>query len=254
MAVSEELVVNLAFSNTSSITANINLDGLVTVNVMNNAIDAHNASLTAHADLYNLWKPNTEYAVGDIRYSPKLPSWAYLECTQAGVSGTDESIFTNISTGGGVISDGGVIWAVRDLRQGTSIGRMPALIDVGSGVAGLPAVDGSLLTGVVSSGGSGLNQWIKCADGTMLQRGASATSDFGVNPATANVTFPLSFYSTNYVIIGIHQSGSAPLIVGEKNGTKTASGIALWLQRNDGAVPPSPGWIANYIAVGRWKA
>ena len=49
----------------------------------------------------NVWKPNTPYAVGDIAYSAKLPSWAYLECIQAGTSGNDDNIFTKISSGGG---------------------------------------------------------------------------------------------------------------------------------------------------------
>ncbi|CUH95867.1 hypothetical protein P22_1953 [Propionispora sp. 2/2-37] len=64
------------------------------------AISQHNTDLNAHADLLHLWQPSHAYAVGDIAFSPKLPSWAYLECTQAGTSGEDDTIFTNISNGG----------------------------------------------------------------------------------------------------------------------------------------------------------
>ena len=44
---------------------------------------------------------NATYAVGDIAYSPNLPSWAYLECVTAGTTGDTEPDFTNVSTGGG---------------------------------------------------------------------------------------------------------------------------------------------------------
>ena len=115
VAISEELIINLAFSNTATITANIAMDGLVTVNVLNNAINVHNldedahaaaisqhnTSLTAHKDLLHLWQPGHTYAVGDIAYNHNLPSWAYLECVQQGTSGSDDNIFTEISSGGG---------------------------------------------------------------------------------------------------------------------------------------------------------
>ena len=52
----------------------------------------------------NLLKRNKAYVVGDIAYSPKLPSWAYLECTKAGTTGdkepTDLSKVTVSSVGG----------------------------------------------------------------------------------------------------------------------------------------------------------
>lgn len=46
----------------------------------------------------NILGRNKEYAVGDIAYSPNLPSWAYLECITAGTTGDTEPTFT---TGGG---------------------------------------------------------------------------------------------------------------------------------------------------------
>lgn len=45
----------------------------------------------------NILGRNKEYAVGDIAYSPNLPSWAYLECITAGTTGDTEPTFT---TGG----------------------------------------------------------------------------------------------------------------------------------------------------------
>lgn len=44
---------------------------------------------------------NTTYAVGDIAYHKDLPSWARLECVQAGTTG-DTIDFTQISSGGGI--------------------------------------------------------------------------------------------------------------------------------------------------------
>lgn len=52
VAVSEELVVNLAFSNAATITASIAMDGLVTVNVLNNAITIHNNDPDAHPGVF----------------------------------------------------------------------------------------------------------------------------------------------------------------------------------------------------------
>lgn len=46
----------------------------------------------------NILARNKAYEVGDIAYSPNLPSWAYLECITAGTTGNDEPTFT---TGGG---------------------------------------------------------------------------------------------------------------------------------------------------------
>ena len=44
---------------------------------------------------------NTTYTVGDIAYHKDLPSWARLECVQAGTTG-DVIDFTQISSGGGI--------------------------------------------------------------------------------------------------------------------------------------------------------
>lgn len=105
VAVSEELVVNVGFSNASSITANINLDGLVTVNVLNNAVSAHNASLTAHADLQEKFDPATGHkhtgVAGDapridartgLNYATILLSEINVESAVTSISFTDLDI------------------------------------------------------------------------------------------------------------------------------------------------------------------
>lgn len=69
----------------------------------------------------NMLQRNKAYAVGDIAYSPNLPSWAYLECVTAGTTGDTEPSFSDI-IGGGTVADGTVSWIVRDLRKdGTDI-------------------------------------------------------------------------------------------------------------------------------------
>lgn len=61
--------------------------------------------------LLNLLQRNTSYRVGEIVYSTKLPSWAYLECTQAGTTGNSEPNLSTIS--GGEVNDGSVKWTVK---------------------------------------------------------------------------------------------------------------------------------------------
>lgn len=48
----------------------------------------------------NFLQRNTAYAIGDIAYSPNLPSWAYLECTSAGTTGASEPDFSSVKSGG----------------------------------------------------------------------------------------------------------------------------------------------------------
>lgn len=49
----------------------------------------------------NLLERNKTYSIGDIAYSPNLPSWAYLECTSAGTTGASEPDFSSVKSGGG---------------------------------------------------------------------------------------------------------------------------------------------------------
>lgn len=49
----------------------------------------------------NRLQRNKDYKVGDIAYSPNLPSWAYLECVTAGTTGATEPDFSSVSSTGG---------------------------------------------------------------------------------------------------------------------------------------------------------
>lgn len=77
----------------------------------------------------NLLQRNKSYAVGDIAYSPNLPSWAYLECIEAGTTGASEPDLQS-SWGGGVLTyDGSVRWRIRDRRCKYEVGDIvPKLI------------------------------------------------------------------------------------------------------------------------------
>ena len=48
----------------------------------------------------HMLKRNKAYKVGDIAYSPNLPSWARLECVVAGTTGDTEPDFSTIENGG----------------------------------------------------------------------------------------------------------------------------------------------------------
>lgn len=56
---------------------------------------------TEYGGDFNMLKRNKTYSVGDIAYSPSLPSWAYLECITAGTTGDKEPDFSSVSSMGG---------------------------------------------------------------------------------------------------------------------------------------------------------
>ena len=66
------------------------------------------------------------YAVGDIAYHKALPSWARLECVKAGTTGATlpTQIEQMVQNGGGIVTDGTVVWIIDDLRDGTPVGAV----------------------------------------------------------------------------------------------------------------------------------
>ena len=69
-------------------------------------------SKTVNAGL-NMLARNKTYAVGDIAYSPNLPSYLYLECITAGTTGNTEPDMSAIKSGGVTVSDGTVKFSVK---------------------------------------------------------------------------------------------------------------------------------------------
>ena len=71
--------------------------GTVTAdNVNAGTVTADNVDLS-----FRLLKRNKAYNIGDIAYSPNLPSWARLECVVAGTTSDTEPDFSTIENGGG---------------------------------------------------------------------------------------------------------------------------------------------------------
>ena len=67
-------------------------------------------STTFNAGL-NILARNKAYAVGDIAYSPNLPSYLYLECTTAGTTGETEPDMPTVS--GAIVNDGTAKFSVK---------------------------------------------------------------------------------------------------------------------------------------------
>ncbi|MCM0759619.1 hypothetical protein M7775_13755 [Sporomusa sphaeroides DSM 2875] len=179
VAVSEELVINLAFSNATSITASIAMDGLVTVAVMQNAVNVHDNDPDAHGNRYlklaggemsgpitlaadpttdmeaatkqyadnnggvNLRKNSHTYAVGDICYSKTAASYKYMQCTVGGVTAATEPTWPDV---GQTVVDGGVTWVVRDIRAGEQVGSIKAWL-ANAAPAGWLALDTGAMVG-----------------------------------------------------------------------------------------------------------
>ena len=68
-------------------------------------------STTFNAGL-NILARNKAYKVGDIAYSPNLPSYLYLECTAAGTTGATEPDMSTLS-GGVIVNDGTAQFSVK---------------------------------------------------------------------------------------------------------------------------------------------
>ena len=69
---------------------------------------------------------NRSYQVGDIAYSKHLPSWARLECVEAGTTGATlpTQIEQMVQNGGVIIHDGTAVWIIDDVRDGTPVGAV----------------------------------------------------------------------------------------------------------------------------------
>lgn len=130
--------------------------------------------------LLNLLQRNTYYKIGDIVYSSKLPSWAYLECTQAGTTGNTEPNLSTVS-GWGEVNDGSAKFRVVDKR-------LKAMIDIlyPIGIVVTTATDDAKKPGEAD----GLAQWEEIAQDRVLQgtsNGAGQTIESGLPNITGKV-------------------------------------------------------------------
>lgn len=141
---------------------------------------ADRIDLESTASFTNRLQRKKAYRVGDIVYSSKLPSWAYLECTQAGTTGNTEPNLSTVS-GWGEVNDGSAKFRVVDKR-------MKAMIDIlyPVGIVVTTATDDALKPGEAD----GLAQWEEIAQDRVLQGtsiGAGQTIEAGLPNITGKV-------------------------------------------------------------------
>lgn len=74
-------------------------------------IKGNGESTTFNAGGLNILARNKAYAVGDIAYSPNLPSYLYLECTTTGTTGATEPDMPTLS--GAIVDDGTAQFSVK---------------------------------------------------------------------------------------------------------------------------------------------
>lgn len=136
--------------------------------------------LESTASFVNRLQRKKAYKVGDIVYSSKLPSWAYLECTQAGTTGNTEPNLSTVS-GWGEVNDGSAKFRVVDRR-------LKAMIDIlyPVGIVVTTATDDAKKPGEAD----GLATWEEIAQDRVLQGtsiGAGQTIESGLPNITGKV-------------------------------------------------------------------
>jgi hypothetical protein len=93
------------------------------------------------------WFKAETYAVGDIVYSPNLPSYAYAECIQAGSTAATEPTWPAV---GSTVVDGTVTWIVRSITK-------VAVANGGTGASDAATSRANLGAMVAPVGGTGSN-------------------------------------------------------------------------------------------------
>lgn len=170
--------------------------------------DASTATLTIYdmasktvSSAINILKRNNSYSIGDIAYSPNLPSWARIECVATGKTAMTEPIWP--TTAGQYITDGAAKWIVDDVRDGNCVGDIVSKLYIKAGY--------------IKANGSSVNR----ADYPRLLKFATDHSLF-YDDGTRNFTGTTVAGSTT--ISGISTTDIAKLWVGM---TITGTGIAV---------------------------
>ena len=140
---------------------------------------ANQTDLDETVSFVNRLQRKKAYKVGDIVYSSKLPSWAHLECTQAGTTGNTEPNLSTISMQ--EITDGSAKFRVVDRR-------LKAMIDIlyPIGIVVTTATDDAKKPGEAD----GLATWEEIAQDRVLQgtsNGAGQTIESGLPNITGKV-------------------------------------------------------------------
>lgn len=144
---------------------------------------ADRTDLESTASFVNRLQRNKAYKVGDIGYSSKLPSWAHLECAQAGTTGNTEPNLSTISMQ--EITDGSAKFRVVDKR-------LKAMIDIlyPVGIVVTTATDDAKKPGEAD----GLATWEEIAQDRVLQ-GTSSGAGGTIEAGLPNITGSIIGYS-----------------------------------------------------------
>ena len=159
------------------------------------------------------------YIIGDVKHSPTLPSYAYLECIVAGTTAAAEPTWPSV---GSTVTDGTVTWTVRDKRvadaqfdNSTKLVTSKFLKQAGlqassilgiAGAATLTAAD----CGKIISPYASTNQTITlplcsaCPDGSILTIICNATSKI-----------TLSRQGTDVIVVNANPVGISSLVLNE---------------------------------------
>lgn len=87
------------------------------------SLQAEEAIRNINFYMMNILQRSKAYAVGDIAYSPSLPSWARLECVKAGTTATNvPHALGTTQIAGQYITDGTAIFILDDVRDGNRVG------------------------------------------------------------------------------------------------------------------------------------
>lgn len=129
--------INLASNVTGNQYSTINREG--TTIYTTSILDEYNGKIQTQWEINRelaFWlarKPSTAYEVGDIAYSPLLPSWARLECVVAGTTASTELVLPSNLSGGGYLADGACKWIIDDIRLQLTVGEVKGMMYVPSG-------------------------------------------------------------------------------------------------------------------------
>lgn len=108
-------------------------NGKVTVTKGSGETTTFNAGL-------NILARNKAYAMGDIAYSPNLPSYLYLECTTEGTTGATEPDMSTVF-GGAMIDDGTAKFTVKTVCAKEYVDSKLSTIESGSIITDIPPND-----------------------------------------------------------------------------------------------------------------
>mgnify|MGYP007042539617 CR=1 FL=1 len=145
---------------------------------------ANQTDLEETVSFTNRLQRKNAYKVGEIVYSTKLPSWAHLECTQAGTTAATEPNLSTV-TGGIEVNDGSAKFRVVDKR-------LKAMIDIlyPVGIVVTTATDDAKKPGEAD----GLATWEEIAQDRVLQ-GTSSGAGGTVEAGLPNITGSIIGYS-----------------------------------------------------------